>query len=69
MAGKPRVLIVDAHALIASSLAMALRYAGFENVATIDPRALEDDDHLVPLAAGDLVLVGPSTATGAPRCR
>jgi two-component system nitrate/nitrite response regulator NarL len=58
MAGKPRVLIVDAHALIASSLAMALRYAGFENVATIDPRALEDDDHLVPLAAGDLVLVG-----------
>lgn len=58
MAGHPRVLIVDAHALIASSLAMALRYAGFERVATVHPGDLEFDDPAVDLSAGDLVLVG-----------
>jgi two-component system nitrate/nitrite response regulator NarL len=58
MAGHPLVLIVDAHALIASSLAMALRYAGFERVATVDPRELELDAPSVTPSAGDLVLVG-----------
>jgi two-component system nitrate/nitrite response regulator NarL len=58
MAGHPRVLIVDAHALIASSLAMALRYAGFERVATVHPGDLEFDDPAVDPSAGDLVLVG-----------
>ena len=58
MAGHSRVLIVDAHALIASSLAMALRHAGFERVVTIDPRELEFDAPLVDLFPGDLALVG-----------
>ena len=58
MAGHPRVLIVDAHALIASSLAMALRYAGFERVATVHPGDLELDDRSVDPSPGDLVLVG-----------
>jgi two-component system, NarL family, nitrate/nitrite response regulator NarL len=58
MAGHPRVLIVDAHALIASSLAMALRHAGFESVMTVDPRDLENDGQSVTPSAGDLVLVG-----------
>lgn len=58
MAGHPRVLIVDAHALIASSLAMALRHAGFERVSTVDPRDLDHDAHSVSPSAGDLVLVG-----------
>jgi len=58
MAGHPQVLIVDAHALIASSLAMALRYAGFARVATVDPREMELDDPPVGVSPGDLVLVG-----------
>ena len=58
MAGIPQVLIVDAHALIASSLAMALRYAGFDRVATVDPRELDLDAAPVDVSAGDLVLVG-----------
>ena len=58
MAGHPQVLIVDAHALIASSLAMALRYAGFERVATVDPRDLELGTTPVDLSPGDLALVG-----------
>ena len=58
MAGHPRVLIVDAHALIASSLAMALRYAGFDRVAAVDPCELEGDAPPVDPAAGDLALVG-----------
>lgn len=58
MAGNPRVLIVDAHALIASSLAMALRYAGFDPVAAVDPRDLELDAPPVDPSPGDLVLVG-----------
>ena len=62
MADKPEVLIVDAHALIASSLAMALRHAGFDPVATIDPHDLErdlgDDGTPAQPIAGDLVLVG-----------
>ena len=65
MAAEPRVLIVDAHALIASSLAMALRHAGFDRVATMHPVELElapCDDSSPPApdhpCAGDLVLVG-----------
>ena len=58
MAGHPQVLVVDAHALIASALAMALRHAGFEQVATVDPRDLQFDAPPVDLSPGDLVLVG-----------
>jgi DNA-binding NarL/FixJ family response regulator len=58
MAGHPQVLIVDAHALIASSLATALRHAGFPQVATVDPREMELDALPAGVAAGDLVLVG-----------
>ena len=62
MAGKSRVLIVDAHALIASSLAVALRQAGFDPVATFHPHDLERDlgadGAPAQPSAGDLVLVG-----------
>jgi two-component system nitrate/nitrite response regulator NarL len=57
--GEPLLLIVDAHALVASSLAMALRHAGFPRVATIDPGELHDGAASLPdLVAGDIVLVG-----------
>lgn len=49
------VAIVDAHALVASSLATALRHAGFTRVAAVDPHELEATSGL---AAGDIVLVG-----------
>ena len=54
------VLVVDAHELIASSLAIALRQAGFERVATADPDTLNLDGAAPPaeLAPGDIVLVG-----------
>jgi two-component system, NarL family, nitrate/nitrite response regulator NarL len=59
-ATEPLVLIVDAHVLVASSLATALRHAGFSRVATVDPGALQVDLDGVSerVAAGDLVLVG-----------
>ena len=59
-ASEPMVLIVDAHALVASSLAMALRHAGFARVATVDPEELQvnGEGMSAPVAAGDIVLVG-----------
>lgn len=61
MAGiEPTVLVVDAHELVASSLAIALRHSGFERVATVDPDALSADgeDRSVELAPGDIILLG-----------
>ncbi len=54
------VLVVDAHELIASSLAVALRRAGFPRVGAVDPDALSVDGEArsVELAPGDIVLVG-----------
>lgn len=57
---QPLVMIVDAHELVASSLAIALRQAGFSRVGTADPVALgssfqESARHLQP---GDIILVG-----------
>jgi two-component system nitrate/nitrite response regulator NarL len=56
----PLVLIVDAHALIASSLAVALGHAGFDRVASADPDQLEVDGSAASaeLAPGDIVLLG-----------
>ena len=59
-APEPLVVIVDAHELIASSLAIALRQAGFKRVATVDPDTLAIDgrEMSIDLDAGDIVLVG-----------
>ncbi len=59
-ANEPLVLIVDAHALVASSLATALRHAGFRRVATVCPGDLQAELDAVPsrVAAGDIILVG-----------
>lgn len=55
----PMVLVVDAHELIASSLAVALRHAGFQRVATASPDTLAPDGHLdIELVRGDIVLIG-----------
>ena len=57
---QPTVWVADAHALIASSLAIALRQSGLERVATVDPETLDRDGETaaVGLAPGDIVLVG-----------
>ena len=54
------MLIVDAHDLVASALAAALRHAGFGRVATADPGELQADLQGLPdrVQAGDIVLVG-----------
>lgn len=59
-APEPLIVIVDAHELVASSLALALRHSGFERVATIDPDSLLLDGEVrsVEPAPGDIVLVG-----------
>ncbi len=57
-APEPLVLVVDSHALVASSLAIALGQAGFGRVATVDPEALEVDAGTPPTEPGDIVLVG-----------
>lgn len=56
----PLILVVDAHGLIASSLAIALRHAGFQHVVAIDPDDLDLDAGATAVepAAGDIVLVG-----------
>lgn len=62
----PQVLVVDAHALIASSLKAALVHAGFSPVSTATPCELLDDlggvqAHVRP---GDIVLVGLLSGDG-----
>lgn len=59
-AQRPLILVVDAHAVIASSLSISLRQSGFARVATIDPDALDPSGTAtcVELSAGDIVLVG-----------
>lgn len=54
------VLVVDAHAIVASSLVIALGHAGLGRVAMVDPDVLNLDDESpgVELAPGDIVLVG-----------
>ncbi len=54
------VLVVDAHELIASSLATALRHSGFGRVATADPDALHlnGERSSVDVSPGDIVLIG-----------
>lgn len=56
----PLILVVDAHGLIASSLAIALRHAGFQRVSAVDPDALSVNGHAAPveLEDGDIVLIG-----------
>ena len=59
-ASQPRILVVDAHELIASSLTLALKYAGFQPVATAHPDnvALDGSGGCPGAAAGDIVLIG-----------
>lgn len=54
------VLVVDAHEVVASSLAIALRYSGFERVGTTAPDSLSLDGEApsAELAPGDIVLLG-----------
>jgi DNA-binding NarL/FixJ family response regulator len=54
------VLVVDAHGLLASSLVVALRQAGFGRVLGLDPDSLQLDGDAGPVepAAGDIVLIG-----------
>ena len=53
------MLIVDAHALVASSLAIALKHAGFSRVATADPAEFGSNGNTATdLAPGDIALVG-----------
>jgi two-component system, NarL family, nitrate/nitrite response regulator NarL len=56
----PLVLVVDAHALVASSLATALRHAGFPRVATEAPAELQAHLDGLPsrVAPGDIALIG-----------
>ena len=57
---EPLVVVVDAHELVASSLAIALGHSGFRRVVTVAPDGLFLDDGApsISLAPGDLVLVG-----------
>ncbi|HYX44577.1 MAG TPA: hypothetical protein VE760_05995, partial [Acidimicrobiales bacterium] len=54
------VLVVGPHALIASSLAIALRHSGFPRVAIVNPEELRTSESALPLpfARGDIALVG-----------
>lgn len=54
----PTVVVADTHALIASSLAVALGQAGFTRVVTVDTDALFGDREPPPVdpAPGDIVL-------------
>jgi two-component system, NarL family, nitrate/nitrite response regulator NarL len=60
VAAEALICIMDAHAVVASCLAIALRQSGFERVATLDPATidLEAGADRVPLSPGDIVLVG-----------
>ncbi len=57
---QPRILVIDAHELIASSLALALKYAGFKAVITANPDTIAVDGANVCLGstAGDIALIG-----------
>ena len=54
------VWVVDAHDLVASSLAIALRHSGFGRVGTAGPDSLNHDGQALPaeLAPGDIILLG-----------
>ena len=58
MAAEKLICIMDAHAVVASCLAIALRHAGFERVSTVDPATADPGAHTLGLSAGDIVLVG-----------
>ena len=56
----PRILIVGAHALVSSSLAVSLRHYGFSRVSAVAPHEFDPvggNGSLVPVA-GDIALVG-----------
>jgi two-component system nitrate/nitrite response regulator NarL len=57
---EPMLLVVDAHELIASSLAIALRHSGFAHVESSGPDSLhlEGDSATFGLCPGDIVLIG-----------
>ncbi|HEV2123113.1 MAG TPA: response regulator transcription factor [Chloroflexota bacterium] len=57
---EPCVLVVDAHGLVATSLATALRHVGFRKVATVDPDEVHLNGHhdSIEVSAGDIALVG-----------
>lgn len=57
-ATEPLVLVADVHELFASSLAIALRHAGFARVETADPLTLDADGAEVVAGSGDIVLLG-----------
>ncbi len=58
-AAEPRVLVVGPDGLIASSLAIALRHAGFPRVETVNREELRTGKALaIELAPGDIALVG-----------
>jgi two-component system nitrate/nitrite response regulator NarL len=56
----PLIVVVDAHGLVASSLTVALRHAGFQRVAMVDPDDLDlnGNAQAIDLGTGDIVLVG-----------
>jgi DNA-binding NarL/FixJ family response regulator len=57
---QPRILVIDAHELIASSLAVALKHAGFKAVVTANPDTVMRDgaDVCLGSTAGDIALIG-----------
>ncbi|HEX2048620.1 MAG TPA: response regulator transcription factor [Acidimicrobiales bacterium] len=59
-AQEPCVVVLDAHELIASSLVIALRHAGFERVSAVHPDAVDlgSANGSVELSPGDIVLIG-----------
>ena len=54
------IVVVDAHAVIAASLAIALRHAGFASTMSVHPDALELDGESRPkgVGRGDIILLG-----------
>ena len=60
------MLVVDAHAVVASALAAALGHAGFGRVATVAPEDLEvgGDPRAAGLGAGDIALVSLLSGDG-----
>ena len=61
MTGPERsIVVVDSHAVIAASLAIALHHAGFASTRSLHPDALELDGERRPegVARGDIVLLG-----------